>query len=119
MTQYIVTVLLSASYDVFKFRWAILDRIRRTTGLGVGLDEAVEIRKILIFRYVGIFRDIIWLINSLLRVRPGPFAGRPARFFPFRKPGPPAGPCRPLPYRLHVHMQLMGREARDAIIIKL
>jgi hypothetical protein len=39
---------------------------------------------------VGFFRDIIWFINSSLRVRLGPF-------FPWRKPGPARpGPCRPL-----------------------
>jgi hypothetical protein len=55
---------------------------------------------------VGLFRDIIWLINSSLRVRPGPLCRRPnparlgpARFFSGEnqaRPGGPPGPCRPL-----------------------
>ncbi len=73
-------------YDVFNFRWAV--------GLGLGSDQAVEIRNILIFRYyVGLFRDIIWLINSLLWVRPGP-----GRFsVAITRPGPARSAGRPAP----------------------
>jgi hypothetical protein len=43
-------------YDVFKFRWAILDSTY--VGLGEGLDEAVAIRNIVIFRYMWVFFEI-------------------------------------------------------------
>jgi hypothetical protein len=86
--------------DVFTFRWAILDSIRRISSrIGRGSRNS----KYLIFRYnyVGLFRDIIyWFINSSLRVRPGParYAGGPARK---TRPGPVRGP--PGPYRPLVH----------------
>jgi hypothetical protein len=75
-----------------------MGNIGQYVGLGVGLDEAVEIRNILIFRYMWVFFGISFGL-SIVRSgfgRPARYAGDPARpgpFFPWRKPGParPAG----------------------------
>jgi hypothetical protein len=84
----VVTVLLSAMtcLNLDEQYWKV--RI----GLGVGLEEAVEIRNILIFRYMCVIFGISFGL-SIVRsgsgpARPGPArpvmpAARPVPFFPW------------------------------------
>jgi hypothetical protein len=71
-----------------------MGNIGQYVGLGVELDEAVEIRNILIFRYMWVFFGISFGL-SIVRWGSGParYAGGPAPPAPWRKPGParPAG----------------------------
>jgi hypothetical protein len=74
-----------------------MGNIGQYVGLGVGLEEAVEIRNILIFRYMWVFFGISFGL-SIVRSGSGParYAGDPIRpVFSVAKTRP--GPARPVP----------------------
>jgi hypothetical protein len=84
--------------------------IGQYAGLGVGLEEAVEIRNILMFRYMWAFFGISFGV-SIVRLGSGPARSGP--FFLRRKPGParPAGrPARADLYSRRMKPSYTGEE---------